>query len=200
VSEPTTPPVFSRRQTEAFQPDGCPRTYHLAPLTFLERQEYRADMTRAAGPYPSDAVMLDALRAAIRELSPGNAGELLGIVDAYQATPDDPDLKARLASLEAVALQVPVYAEQRAVRELHLGKLPLVAARHALRGWEGDSLPPFQRIRGRVPDDLLEVLPEDELIAIGWRAFGLMQADKAAEGNSEAPSPSPSTPETSPAA
>lgn len=195
-----TQPVFSRRAVEAFTPDGIPRTYHIAPLTYLERQNYRADMTRRCGPMPSQAVMLSALRAAIREASPGNAGDLLAVVEAYEAEPENEDLKARISALEAVALAVPVYAEQRALQERHLGMIPLVAAQHALRGWEGERLPPFRRERGVVPEDLIELLPEDELLAVGWKAFSLMQPDQAAEGNSAPPSPSPSTPETSPAA
>lgn len=195
-----TQPVFSRRAVEAFTPEGSPRTYQLAPLTYLERQNYRADMTRRCGPMPSQPMMLSALRAAIREASPGNAAELLAVVEAYEAEPENEDLKARIAALEAVAASVPVYAEQRALQERHLGMIPLVAAQHALRGWEGDMLPAFRRDRGIVPEALIEVLPEDELLAVGWKAFSLMQPDQAAAGNSEPPSPSPQTPETSPAA
>ena len=69
-----------------------------------------------------------------------------------------------------------------------------------MRGWEGERLPPFARERGLVPEELLGVLPEDELLAVGWKAFSLMQPDQAAAGNSEPPSPSPQTPEISPAA
>lgn len=195
-----TQPVFSRRAEEAFVPEGSPRTYRIAPLTYLERQNYRADMTRRCGAMPNQAAMLSALRAAIREASPGNAAELLAVVEAYEIEPENEDLKARIAALEAVAAAVPVYAEQRALQERHLGMIPLVAAQHALRGWEGDMLPPFRRERGIVPEALIEVLPEGELLAVGWKAFSLMQPDQAAVGNSEPPSPSPQTPETSPAA
>lgn len=195
-----TQPVFSRRAVESFAPEGSPRTYQIAPLTYLERQNYRADMTRRCGPMPSQAAMMSALRAAIREASPGNAAALLTTVDDFEAEPENDDLKARLAALEAVALGVPVYAEQRALQERHLGMIPWVAAQHALRGWEGDRLPPFARERGLVPEELLGVLPEDELLAVGWKAFSLMQPDQAAAGNSEPPSPSPQTPEISPAA
>ena len=86
---------------------------------------------------------------------------------------------------------MPIYAGLLAARQLYLGTLPWVAARHALRGWEGDRLPPFRRERGTVPDDLLELLPQDEVEAIGWHASTLMNVSPAAEKNSAAPSPSP---------
>lgn len=195
-----TQPVFSRRAAVDLAPEGTGRTYSIAPLTYLERQAYRADMTRRCGPMPTQAMMLAALRTAVREAAPGNAAELLAIIAAYEETPDDEACRARLAAIEAVALAVPVYAEQRSLQERHLGMIPYIAAQHALRGWSGEGLPPFRRDRGIVPDDLMEVLPEDDLLAIGWRAFSLMQPSQAAEGNSAPPSPSPSTPETSPAA
>jgi hypothetical protein len=92
--------------------------------------------------------MLDALRAAVHEASPGNAVELLGVIDAAEATPDDRAVQVQLATIEAACATVPVYAGLLAARQRYLGTLPWVAARHALRGWEGDGLPPFRRTRG----------------------------------------------------
>jgi hypothetical protein len=54
-----------------------------------------------------------------------------------------------------------------AARQRYLGTLPWVAARHALRGWEDDRLPPFRRLRGLVPDDPLDALPQDDVEAVG---------------------------------
>jgi len=193
-------PVFSRRAEAPFQPEGSPRVYTLAPLTYLQRQAYRADLTRMAGTYPSQPQMLAAIRAAVREAAPTNAGELLAVVEAFEATPEDADCQARLAALEAAVATVPVYAELHAARQRHIAAMPWAAARHALRGWEGDGLPAFRQVRGAVPDELLEMLPEDEVIAAGWRALDMMQPSDAASGNSEPPSPSSPTPETIPAA
>lgn len=192
-------PVFSRRADEVFTPEGAPRSYTLAPLTYMQRQDFRADLARHGGGYPSQAELLAAIRAAIREAA-GNAAELLAVVDAYEATPEDPDCQVRLAAIEAAVATVPVYAELRAARARHLAAIPYIAARHALRDWQGDGLPPFARVRGLVPEALLDVLPEAEMQAVGWRAFALMQPVAADAGNSGPPSPSPSTPETSPAA
>lgn len=193
-------PVFSRREVERFQPDGWDRAYLLAPLTFMERQAYRADLARTGGVLPDNATMLAAIRAAIRELGAANEAELLGVVATAEEMPDDPDAQARLAAIEAVVANIPVYAAPRALREQVIGLLPYIAARHALRGWDGPGLPAFRRARGMVPDDLLELVPADELVAVGWRAYALMQPAASAEKNSEAPSPSHETPETSPAA
>ena len=183
--------VFSRRDAEWFAPPGAAdRRYLVAPLTYRERQAFRADLAREGGIYPSHAQMLDALRAAVREASPGNADELLAVIDASEATPDDADVQVQLGTLEAACATVPVYAGLLAARQRYLGTLPWIAARHALRGWEGDGLPPFRRTRGLVPDDLLDALPQDDIEAVGWRASTLMQPGKDAEGNSGAPSPS----------
>jgi hypothetical protein len=51
-----------------------------------------------------------------------------------------------------------------------------------------------------VPEALLDLLPGDEIEAIGWRASALMLPGADAAGNSGAPSPSPETPEPSTAA
>jgi hypothetical protein len=187
--------VFSRRDAEWFAPPGAAhRRYLIAPLTYRERQAFRADLAREGGIYPSQAQMLDALRAAVREASPGNSDDLLAVIDASEATPDDAAVQVQLGTIEAACATVPVYAGLLAARQRYLGTLPWVAARHALRGWEGDGLPPFRRARGLVPDDLLDALPQEDVEAVGWRASTLMQPGRHAEGNSEAPSPSPETP------
>jgi len=187
--------IFSRRDAEWFAPPGAAgRRYLLAPLTYRERQAFRADLARDGGIYPSHAQMLDALRTAVREASPDNAEELLAVIVASEATPDDADVQVRFGTIEAACATVPVYAGLLAARQRYLGTLPWVAARHALRGWEGDGLPDFRRSRGLVPDDLLEALPQDDIEAVGWRASTLMQPGQDAAKNSGAPSPSPETP------
>ncbi len=79
-------------------------------------------------------------------------------------------------------------------RQRNRGMLPWVAARHALRGWEGQDLPPFKRDRGLVSETLMDALPQEDIEPIGWRASALMQPSRDAEKNSEAPSPSPASP------
>ncbi len=153
-------------------------------------------MAREGGLYPPRAQLLDALREAVREVSPGNAEELIAHIDAAEADPDGEDRAAqqRLATIEAACAGIPVYTTLIAARQRYAGMLPWVAARHALRGWEGDGLPPFTRVGGLVPAELLDLLPADEIEAVGGRAAELMQPDRAAEGNSAPPSSSPATP------
>jgi len=182
-----TDPVFSRRDAEHFSPEGSPRSYLIAPLTFRERQAFRADLAREGGLYPPREQMLEALRAAVAEIAPGNAHELVAAIDAASATPDDTALQARLRAIEAA-------------RQRYLGMLPWVAARHALRGWDGPGLPPFTRVRGMVPAELLDLLPGDEVEAVGWRASVLMHPGADAEKNSAGLSPSPGSPAPTPAA
>jgi hypothetical protein len=193
-------PVFSKRNAERFTPPGSPRTYTVAPLTFRERQAYRAELARDGGLYPPRPQMIEAMRAAVTEAAPNNADDVLTEIDAAEANPEDKAAQVRLAAIEAVCAAVPAYSALLAARQRYLGMVPWVAARHALRGWEGPSLPPFRRERGTVPEALLETLPDDEIEAIGWRAAALMQPGPDAAGNSGAPSPSPETPEPSTAA
>jgi hypothetical protein len=193
-------PVFSRRDAVPFTPDGSPRSYLIAPLTFRERQAFRADLAREGGLYPPRDQMLEALRAAVAEIAPGNAHELTAAIDAASAAPDDAALQARLAAIEAACAAVPAYAEMLAARQRYLGMLPWVAARHGLRGWDGPGLPPFTRVRGLVPADLLDLLPGEEVEAVGWRASALMHPGADAEKNSAGLSPSPESPAPMPAA
>jgi hypothetical protein len=63
--------VFSRRDAEWFSPPHAPeRRYLIAPLTFRERQAFRADLARDGGIYPPQAQMLEALRLAITRPRP----------------------------------------------------------------------------------------------------------------------------------
>jgi len=189
-------PVFTRREAERFAPPGSPRSYLLAPLTFRERQSFRADMARECGIYPPRAQLLDGLREAVREASPANAEELINHIDAAEADADGEDRSVQqcLATIEAACAGLPVYATLLAARQRYAGMLPWVAARHALRGWESDGLPPFARTGGLVPADLLDLIPSEEIEAVGNRAAELMQPDRSAEGNFAPPSSSPAIP------
>lgn len=212
MNDHTSAPVFSAREPEQFRPQWViprgkdeppeivvsPRTYQIAPLTFLQRQAFRAAMARAGAIMPDRAQLTQAVRTALREIQPANLAELLSYVDRAEEFPDDADSQARLAAVEAAVADVPVFAELRANHERALGLMPFLAAQYALRGWEGERLPPFERRRGLVPDQLLELLPEDELQAIGWRAVALMRVSQSAEKNSAPPSPSPETPAPTP--
>jgi hypothetical protein len=188
-------PITTPHAIQRFTPPGSPRTYLLAPLTYHQRTDHEADVLRIAGLYPTDAQLLTAARAAILQAAPANQDELLETVAAREATPRDPQALAQYSLIELQLAQVPVYVELLVARQKHLAKLPWVAAMHALRGWEGPGLPPFEVVRGVASPACMEALAETgELPLVGWHAQSLMTLGQRAEGNSASPSPSPGTP------
>ncbi|MCA3344282.1 MAG: hypothetical protein IOC54_16015 [Methylobacterium sp.] len=117
--------VFSRRDAEWFSPPHAPeRRYLIAPLTFRERQAFRADLARDGGIYRPQAQVLDALRLAITEAAPGNAEELAVAIARAEAEPDDPEAQAPLAMIEADCAAIPSYAGLLAARQRYIGMLP----------------------------------------------------------------------------
>ena len=119
----------------------------------------------AAGPMP--------------DAPPAPAGEGEGATPA----PDperDAETKRRAAVLDAygvverAVLSHPRVAAMAAERSLFNSFAPILAAAHALRGWEGVPVP-FVRRGGVVPDDALDRLDEDDLRAVGYRALELMR-------------------------
>jgi hypothetical protein len=183
--------VFSRRPAVEFTPSGSTNTYLIAPLSFRERQAFRAEMLRGIGIYPAPALMLAALRESIKEAAPANAADLLAAVDAAEADPDDAEAATKLAAIESAFTGAGPYGDMLATRHAYIGMLPLYALRHGLRGWQGDDLPEFRRERGLVPLDLLDELPADDVEAAGNFALTLDQVGPSAEKNSAPPSPSP---------
>ncbi len=177
--------VSSRDALDRFTPPGSPRTYLLAPLTYRQRQAFRADLAREGGLYPSQSQFFEVIRRVVGELAPENAGELLALVDAAEADPrgEDRETHSRLTVLEANIADQPAYAALLAARVRYSGMIPFVAARHALRGWEGPDLPEFALERGMVPEALLDAIPQAEMQAIGNRAAALMRPGDIAAGN-----------------
>lgn len=184
-------PVFSALEAEAFTPPRSPRTYHLAPLSYRERNAMRREMRRAGGDRPDRAVMLAVMREALRQIAPANLDDALAQIDEAEAAPDDMAAQARLAVLERAVSTVPAYAELVESRIRYQEAWPWVSVRFALRGWEGPGLPPFTRVGGLVPESLLDAIPAAELEVVAARADELIWLGPSAEGNSEAPSPLP---------
>jgi hypothetical protein len=188
-------PVTTARAVESFTPVGSPRSYRIAPLNFHQRIAYNADLTRLAGSYPKDAQMLLAIRAAVMAEQPENLDELLGQIALAEAEPMNIPAQAALGLIEQRVSLAPFYAELRSQRDRYLAMLPWVAAKHALRGWDGPDLPEFDAPGGLVSVPCLEALADlDELAAVGWRAAALMAPGQRAMGNSASPLPSPASP------
>jgi hypothetical protein len=187
------PPVFSKQDVDEFTPAGSPRTYVLAPLTVRERNAARTDVVAEAGLYPPQAQLYAAMRAAVQEAEPANLDELLLILDEAEANPEDLALVARVGPVESACMGASAYRALLAQRTRYMDAVPFVYFRHAVRDWRGPQLPAFRRERGVLPLDLLDLVPEDEMRAAGFRAFSLSQPTMAAAGNSGAPSPSSAT-------
>jgi hypothetical protein len=186
-------PVFSAHDLVEFTPPGSSARYMIAPLTFRQRAAMRADLARYGGVYPTNWQMFEALRGAVRQSGAANLPELVAAIDAAEAAPADQDAQRALQAIEAVCATAPGYGDLLAARNQYMGMLPFVAAKHALRGWEGEGLPEFRQERGVVPDALMDQLGDD-LTAVGWRAHELAHVGKSAEGNSVSPSHSSVTP------
>jgi hypothetical protein len=194
-------PVVSALDTVAFTPPGCPRTYHLSPLSYRERARLQRMIREVAGEPPDRSLMLGVLRECLTELAPANLDEAIATVDAAEAGPDDRPAQARLAVLERAVQSVPAYADLLNAQRRYAEERPLVAVRLALRGWAGTGLPPFHRdADGTVPEALLEALPAAEFDAIAQQAMLLIWLGPSAVGNSVAPSPSPNPPNPTPEA
>lgn len=191
-------PVLSRRDVEAYTPPGSPRTYQLAPLTVRERLMARAAVVAEGGVYPSQAMMYEGMRAALREAEPDNLDELLAVLDAAEAAPDDQDLAAQVERIETACQNAPSYTALIGRRVRHQEAVPFVYFRASARGWSGPQLPAFSRRNGQVDEALLEALPFEEIQLAGWRAYALANPSSSSMGNSAAPSPSSETQTGSP--
>jgi len=180
-------PVLSRRSIRKVE--GRRAIYDVAPLTIRERAAYRADMAGEGCRLPMRAELLEGLASAMKELAPDNLADLLAVIaraDAAQADGAEPLAKAdedALRVMESAARQVPAYAAMLKDQVRWFSMMPLVTARHALRGWNSDLLPAFQRVRGLVPDEVLEECGEEDLSIIAGAAIDLMQVTKAQEKN-----------------
>lgn len=204
---------MSPEEVEIFTPPGSPRRYRLAPLTYKQRAAFKARITEEVGILPSQHDLFLGLRAALAEANPANLEELRAIVEAAHAirvtqdaalmagealpplTAEEQVTLGHCLALEARLSTVPLYAALLNQREAHNATVPYLAARFALRGWEGPGLPEFARVDGLVPEALMEALDgHAELLSVGWRAHRLAQPGSSAVGNFASPLPSPETP------
>lgn len=196
-------PVFSRRDVQDVPLDG--RIYRIAPLTFRDRAGLYADLAREGAAGVSLPQRQAALRAALAEIAPDNLPELLAVLDAVAEgaaegdTPEAQAMAARMQVIERAALAHPAYAGIVAQVEMRLALIPAMTLRRALVGWSGEGLPEFRRARGQVPDDLLDLLPQEDLATAGWIAWNLAHLGPVLEKNSAAPSPSTVIPMVLPA-
>lgn len=156
------------------------------------------------------------LREAVTEAAPENQADILAALDRLALVERDGDADpADLRLIEHVTQFLRPYhqplATLIAAQEHYNDLAPIAAARVFLKGWESEPmpageaspyppLPAFQQTLGMVPLSTLELLPEDHVLAIGWRALIGMQLAREQEKNSLSPSRSAGTPAASAAA
>ncbi len=191
--------------------DPAPPVYLIAPMTWRQRAAWRADLARAGvSRIPTDDEFVRGVRGALEELAPDNLAECLDAVDAMLGVmaagpmPDapaavegaepapDPEREAEAVrratvldaygAVERAVLSHPRVAAMAAERSLFNSFAPVLAAAHALRGWEGVPVP-FSRRGGVVPDDALDRLDENDLRAVGYRALELMRVSETDRNN-----------------
>lgn len=84
------------------------------------------------------------------------------------------DLAARMEDLEAQMRQMfPPYARKLSDQVFWMENAPIIAARLFLKGGENTGVE-IRRERGRVPDDVLDVIPRAHLREVGWHAIRIM--------------------------
>jgi hypothetical protein len=155
---------------------GPERRYTIAPLTLFERNMFTAEMNAAGFPMMGPSRMREALRDALRDLAPANLEELLAVLDEFDALqaagePIPPDMAREREVIVLAALKVPHYAAVYAAEQAYWSMMPFFILRRALRGWQGDGLPPFAAKRGQVDQRLIEQLPEADLPRLGNEAW-----------------------------
>lgn len=143
-------------------------------------------------------------------------GKLAGGLDqnmqeAQTALAEMVEAMQRLGPLDAALREVPVYANALAQNERYMGAGMFLLARYCVRGWhglteaqeqgpmlddDGEPLPAFQAgPNGMVSEDLFNQMPPSDIEMVSAKAQQLLNPSRTARGNSEAPSPSVSSPE-----
>jgi hypothetical protein len=184
--------------------DGKIPTYHIRVPSGRGRAAWRRDVAMAGARLPAKAELFEALRSGVKAIGPSNLDELLAKLDlaeAIEAGKADPDadLAREISAFETQMMGDPGYSVLVAARTYWFEIAPLIAASHFLTGWENLDLP-FARKGDRVPDDLLDALPQGHVQQIGLKAINLMSVSKDQEKNSASPSRSPAAPPLSIAA
>lgn len=190
-------------------PPAAP-VYILAALSMRERAQYYGAIALAGLRYPQDAELFRVLREAVEEVAPDNADALIADIQAFQDVLDGPDApaapadgveetdaarmdrEAEIARRTAVSKAYetlidlmrahPAVAHVVSLRTIFLETAPLLASAAALRGWE-NVIVPFRRVAGVVPDEVLELLPEEDVRAIGARAMQLISVTREQRKN-----------------
>lgn len=187
-----TPPSYKDREDAP--------VYLMQPPSIMQRANWRRDLMAMGATYPTDEQLIEGMRRVIRQSGSPNTDEALDLIDRFVAAKAEGDVGADLADafagIEQGLQQVPAYGELVARRMHWLELAPILAARNFITGWEGLNLA-FRRVNGRLPDELLNALPEEDVKAVGMHIIGLMTVNRTLAGNSASPSSNGSDPSSS---
>lgn len=178
---------ISAKDVHRLQPDGeAGPTYLIKTPSFLERAAWRREVASAGARYPGDAALFQALKDDLKAVGPENLSELLARVDEV-ATMDREERTADV--MQAITPVIDMvrrlggdYARLEAERSHWVEIAPYVAAQRFLVGVEGGEVP-VKPTQGGLDVATLAALPQDHVLACGWRAVDLMTLSRAAAKN-----------------
>ena len=189
--------ILTAKGFERFTPEGSSVTYLIRIPTLGTKASFRRHCVAAGIQIWPKRELCRRAAITLRDVNPDNLDSLLDLVAEVEAAAEDgADLaEATLTAWTEISQQLrrfdPGFAGLVADNQHWTQLAPVIAARCFLAGWEGIDLAFKRGIDGLVPEDLLERIPEADLIAIGWRALQLMTPTGAQEKNSVSPPPSP---------
>lgn len=164
-----------------------PPVYLVAVPTRAQRADLRWEVRSAGLRWPTDdelrQVAADAVRQALPE-GDETREQLLATIGRLAAGADDEadraawdDLTARLAG------SLPAWAQLLAARERFQERVPDIACAMFLRG-RADPPEVFELVAGRVPDQVLDRLPQGDVQLLGWHIINVLtQVPEAAAKN-----------------
>lgn len=189
------------RDEDGAVPAGAP-VYLIAVPTLRGKAEFNRACVAAGLVTHDRAAMIATLREGVAaQIEEDQAGPLLDMLDRIEAAgagsggdgsgaePDPRDLEDFVVLQNDMRRHWPKYAAMVADGVHYQQMAPVIAAQIFLAGWE-EIEAPFLRRNGQVGEELLCLLPEEDVIAIGIRALALFAPSEAEAKNSGSRSPS----------
>lgn len=188
------------RSEDGAVPAGAP-VYLIAVPTLRGKAEFNRACVAAGLVTHDRTAMIATLREGVAaQIEEDQAGPLLDMLDRIETAgagseagdaggPDPRDLEDFVILQNDMRRHWPRYAAMVADGVHYQQMAPVIAAQIFLAGWEGIEAP-FRRQSGQVGEELLGLLPEEDVIAIGIRALALFAPSEAEAKNSGSRSPS----------
>ncbi len=167
--------------------------YLIGIPTLAGRANYRRKLKEEGLSYLTDEALLAVLRDGVTiAVEDHQQPEILAIIDEFESAEEKPEeLVKKIQDIETQIQPIyPPYAKAVADREYYLSLMPIIAAQCFLQGIENGVK--YEARNGLVTESCLESIPENDLIAIGWKAVSVLSPSKEQEKNSASPLLSPS--------